>query len=211
MKKLIIASALVLSLGGCHSVPESIQVPEGINLVMLEQVLQAESPDALSRQPARWAGKIAQIRNLESYSEIEVVAFPTSSSGKPQTTKNSPGRFIAKVDGFIEPHVFTEGRLITIVGEVSGKSDGMIGEMAYQFPTLDAEGYFLWQTSSDYTVQTIGGFVPFSRYGRSRFVWDPIWGYHPQHIRIKKNDEPSRSGRVKNAENRANEPTRVIK
>jgi len=165
---------------GCSSVPKPIDVPEGEALTSYEVVSANKNNTSFLSSKARWGGKIVKVENKQDVSEIEVVFFPENSFGKPRTGQPSAGRFKAIVEGFVDPIVFEKGRLITVVGEVSAPQTALIGEQAYQYPTLTALGYHMWKETSEVDVDAFA-FSPFgfhARYNRAFFSpwYDPFWG-----------------------------------
>jgi outer membrane lipoprotein len=188
-------SAIVLTcglatLGGCTVVPKPIDVAKNESLIPFEQVSaqtqtleasQQTAPLTAQGEKARWGGKIVSVENKKDVSEIEVVFFPENSFGKPRTGEPSAGRFKAVVKGFVDPIVFEQGRLITVVGEVGDIQTGLIGEQSYQYPTLNALGYHMWKQTTDVEVDTFA-FAPFGYYaGYNRSFFSP-W-YDPWHFR----------------------------
>lgn len=165
--------AALTSIAACTVVPDQIDVADNTSLVAYEDVKSdilamgptsdSNNTQVVSGGKARWGGKIVSVVNKKEVSEIEVVFFPENSFGKPKTGMPSAGRFKAVVEGFVDPLVFEEGRLITVVGEVSESQVGIIGEQEYIYPTLNAMGYYMWKETSDVRVELDAfAFSPFS-------------------------------------------------
>jgi outer membrane lipoprotein len=155
---------LIFGVSACTVVPEPIQVADTNTLVSFEEVANNLESDVQVGKQARWGGRIVAVENKKDVSEIEIVFFPESSSGKPRIGQESGGRFKAVVDGFVDPLVFEQNRLITVVGEVGAAQTGIIGEQNYTYPTLNAVGYYMWRQTSEVEVDQIG-FVPFTGRG----------------------------------------------
>ena len=100
----------------------------------------------------RWGGVIANVNNQEKTTWIEVVQLPLKSSGRPTNTDISQGRFLVKIEGFLDPAIYAAGREFTVVGILSGMTDGKVGEFEYKFPVVSSQGYHLWtqQRAKDY-------------------------------------------------------------
>lgn len=187
---------------GCVVVPKPIDVAKNEKLVPFEQVSATtqqvinqesrESQDQSASTPmgekARWGGKIVSVENKKDFSEIEVVFFPENRFGKPLTGQPSVGRFKAVVKGFVDPVVFEQGRLITIVGEIGAAQTGLIGEQEYNYPTLNALGYHMWKQSSEVEINSFA-FAPFGYYAgyhRSFFSpWYDPWHFRPYRQRVR--------------------------
>jgi len=123
------------------SVPSQIRdTPQGAP----ELVEAQQRSDELSGQTVRWGGNIQRIQNRQDHSRLEVIAFPLRSDGRPLDTDQTQGRFIADIDHFLEPEVYTEGRQITVVGRLQGTENHAIGEFSYSYPVIKVEHYYLW-------------------------------------------------------------------
>jgi outer membrane lipoprotein len=80
---------------------------------------------------ARWGGVIAQVENNAQASIIEVVHYPLKSDGRPNLRKASIGRFKVLIDGFIDPLVFKQERVVSVVGTIGEPIEGMVSEQVY--------------------------------------------------------------------------------
>jgi len=96
-------------------------------------------------QTVRWGGTIAGVSNHTDETWIEVVARPLSDRGIPEDGDTTQGRFIARVQGFLEPVVYSQGRAITVVGKVSGETSAKIGDYDYRYPVVDVTYQHLWE------------------------------------------------------------------
>ncbi len=93
----------------------------------------------------RWGGVIANVNNQEKDTWVEVVQLPLKNSGRPRDTDISTGRFLVKIEGFLDPAIYAAGREFTVVGILSGMSEGKVGEFDYKFPVVASQGYYLWK------------------------------------------------------------------
>ena len=85
------------------------------------------TPKEVAQQPImdtalviEWGGVIAQTENLASTTEIEIIAYPLQDNGRPDLDEPPSGRFIAIIQGFLEPADHRPGRSITLSGNLSG-------------------------------------------------------------------------------------------
>ncbi len=198
MKITKVTGSLIIAaiIGGCATVPDSIDVADRTKLVSFEQVSKTIAQSSNTNMPvgekARWGGRIVLVENKKDVSEIEIVFFPESDGGKPKTSMPSAGRFKAIVEGFVDPLVFEQGRLITVVGEVGSMQTGIIGEQDYEYPTLIAKGYYMWKESTNVRVELdTFGFSPFgyhAGFSRSYFnPWYDPWYHQNQSYRVRVN------------------------
>lgn len=93
---------------------------------------------------ALWGGTILDTHNLKESTQIEVLAYPLDSYHRPLLEQKPLGRFIVKHPGFLEPTTYSQGRLLSVVGSVSGSQSGKIGETSYSYPVIKAQQLHLW-------------------------------------------------------------------
>jgi outer membrane lipoprotein len=117
-------------------------------------------PARFQGQRVQWGGQIVAVHNLRNRTELEVLAFPLSSGGRPASGRTPQGRFIAVRAGFLEPADFSPGRLVTVSGTVGPPREGSVGEARYRFATVSAEDLRLWAAGSEPS-----GVVPFGTIG----------------------------------------------
>lgn len=127
----------------------------------------------------RWGGTIAEVDNREDETWIEIVGRDLRDTGRPISEDSSQGRFLAKFDGFLDPAIYSEGRLLTVVGAIEGRQMQPIGDYDYYYPVVDVESHYLWEEISHRYA-----YDPYWRYPYySPFLYDPfypgIWPYRP--------------------------------
>ncbi|UTP72529.1 Slp family lipoprotein [Alteromonas sp. LMIT006] len=146
-------SVLLLALGvtACVSIPESLQSP-ATNMVSYENAVMDNAPTGTV---ARWGGVIANVENTPEQSIMEIVHYPLKANGRPNLRQASIGRFKAVVDGFIDPMVFKKDRVVSVLGSLAEPMQGMVGEQAYTYPSLQVSGYHLWEDVQDVDITTI--------------------------------------------------------
>jgi outer membrane lipoprotein len=91
---------------------------------------------------------------------VEVVSRKLGKKGRPKSSDETAGRFIAVFDEFLDPGVYTKGRQITIHGVVAGTQNGKIGDYVYTYPKVTADTHTLWKKLAKQT-----------RY------YDPLWDH----------------------------------
>jgi outer membrane lipoprotein len=140
-------SALLLTLSACSSsMPLEISgdIPNAPSFSQIHK-----QPDSYLNQPLRWGGKILKTENKENSSWVTIVAFPLSDSGRPLESDSSPGRFIAVIDEFMEPLVYSKDREITVRGKLIGTQTIKVGNFPYQYPLIKVDNYHLWAPKPD--------------------------------------------------------------
>jgi outer membrane lipoprotein len=137
-----IALLLGLALAGCASdIPRPIREAPAEN-IPLTQALQ--NPEKHRGAAVRWGGAIAAVENRRDSTWIEVVERPLDADGQPRNTDKSAGRFLAWVDGFLDPSIFAPKRQVTVAGTLDGNSSRTIGEHPYTYPVVHVQHIYLW-------------------------------------------------------------------
>lgn len=180
--KLLISLTVVLGLSACSTVPESVEVPPDTNLVPYQEV--AMQPEQFKDSIVRWGGVVANIENHADATLLEVVHYPLRGYGRPVIGRESVGRFRVYVDGFLDPMVYQQGRTMTFAGQVLGVEEGQVGEHVYKFPTLHADGFYLWEDIDRIEIEHISVWpYPYGRHARIGWGYRGWygWGAWPYH------------------------------
>lgn len=132
----------LLVLSGCASqVPVLIKLPPNPDLEF-HQVKQNVA--AFKEQQVRWGGRIISVENKADSTWIEVLASPLNSYGKPSSRTDYEGRFIARINGFLDPEHYSKNRKLTIFGTIETEFVNRIDEYPYSYPLVSAKEYYLW-------------------------------------------------------------------
>lgn len=179
---LICAGFLVL-VSGCGSrIPPAINDPD-VGAVEVAQV--RSSPEAFYSNKVRWGGILLSVENTANQSKLTIVSFPTNEEGRPIVSANSPGRFIAVVDGFLEPLVYRENREITVVGRVAQPESGKVGEYDYDFPVVTVDDFHLWPKRVERAVYPEPYYRPFMYPHYPFYPWPHYRFPHYNHSLIR--------------------------
>lgn len=159
----------------CASTPKQIAFDDANNLNFTRV---AQNPEAFIKEEVRWGGIVARVENLEKDTLIEIVNLPLGRQARPVASQETGGRFIARVPGFLDPMIYTQGKEITVVGMLSEPMPGKVGEHKINFPVVDTRGHQLWAERPNY------------EYVEVYSAWDPYWFYHrpyywPYHYRYR--------------------------
>ena len=101
-------------------------------------------PSAYRGRMVMLGGTIAQTKNLQDVTLIEVLQEKLDSSDQPIDSDKIGGRFLVRTSTFLDPSVYAKGRDITIVGRLAAPQPGVIGEKAYTYPVVAATHIHLW-------------------------------------------------------------------
>ena len=114
-----------------------------------------DSFDQLQQQPEKYrgetvllGGKIVAVRVEAGATELVVLQLELSSSTRPTDNDNSQGRFLVRSDQFMDPAIYPQGTLISVVGRLKGAETRNIGEMPYRYPVVDVIEIKKWAPGS---------------------------------------------------------------
>jgi len=105
-------------------------------------------PDRFKGVWVMLAGVIIAVRNAQEGTVINILQKPMDSDGRPLDTDASEGRFLVRTGQFLDSAIYHPGRLITVIGEVSGNEIRPIDEIRYRYPVLNEKFLHLWRPSS---------------------------------------------------------------
>ena len=129
---------------GCVTA-EPLKAAPGVALATLTVAEARRAPPA-SPETVRWGGTIVGITNTANdTTQVEIVARPLRSSGRPINDDRSDGRFIAEFKQFLDPEIYTAGRDLSVIGTVADTVEGRIGETRYRFPLLHVSDHRYWK------------------------------------------------------------------
>lgn len=95
-------------------------------------------------QRVQWGGHIVSIAHKPEATRVEVLSYPVSRDGYPNTYRKPTGRFVLHYDGFLEPRDFAPGRVVTTVGRVDSLITTSLGDSTFLVPVIRAEQLKLW-------------------------------------------------------------------
>jgi outer membrane lipoprotein len=106
-----------------------------------------QAPDAYIGKHVMLGGRIANVKNSAEGAQLEIVQFELSSTGYPEDTFISYGRFLATSSSYMDPMIYRKGMLITLVGEIKGKKTMRLDDMDYTYPVLTMREWYIWRGS----------------------------------------------------------------
>jgi outer membrane lipoprotein len=140
-----------LYLAGCASkvVPPELQYK--VNRTLSFETL-IQDPNRYQGEWIVLGGIILSSNNLEKGTELEILQKPLTRTDEPRYVDGSGGRFIARYPGYLETNVYAKNRRVSIIGEVSGVVNRLIGEMPYSYLLIHIQKIHLWpeMDESDY-------------------------------------------------------------
>ncbi len=138
----IAAGAVTLALSGCVTVPDAIKGSSPTPQQDLVRVMNA--PQLYIGQEARFGGKVVGIENLQGKTRLEIATVSLDDGARPALGEPSRGRIYADVSGFLDPVDF-RNQLVTVVGPITGTTEGKVGNTPYTFMVMQVNGYKRWR------------------------------------------------------------------
>jgi outer membrane lipoprotein len=133
---------------GCASkAPKVIATPPADD-IRVDEVQQRYQ--AFSNARIRWGGEIIAVENLSQETRIEILSRPLDDKGKPKDDSRSIGRFLARIEGYLEPEEYPKNREITVTGTIIEVVQKPVGEYPYSYPVVEVEAYYLWPKQKDH-------------------------------------------------------------
>ncbi|WP_316368064.1 Slp family lipoprotein [Candidatus Thiodiazotropha sp. CDECU1] len=144
----ILSILCLLLFAGCASnVPKVIGTPPASNIQVDEvQQRQQQFIDA----KIRWGGDIISVENLATETRIEILSRQLDDEGKPKQESRSIGRFIARIEGYLEPEEYPKNRELTVTGTIQEVVEKPVGDYPYPYPVVAVEAYYLWPEDKVY-------------------------------------------------------------
>lgn len=108
-----------------------------------------QHPDQYTGKTVIWGGKIIQSQILASGTELMVLQLELDSADRPQDDEQSKGRFLVHSDQFLDPALYPQGTLITVVGPLRETQERLIGQMTYRYPVITVLEIKKWPVQYD--------------------------------------------------------------
>jgi outer membrane lipoprotein len=131
---LILWSILAIMIEACAA---------GISTQARSQVSYFGTFSELQQQPENYVGrtvilggKVIETRVTDGATELAVLQLALDGSDRPKDNDQSQGRYLVLSQQFLDPAIYTQGTLITVVGKVQGSEARAIGQMTYIYPRI---------------------------------------------------------------------------
>jgi outer membrane lipoprotein len=125
--------------------------------------------DAYRGAPVRWGGVIEVVETGDGQTWIRIRKYELDEYGKPESGSPSQGRFIAQIDNLLDADSYTQGRKITVAGQLEEKTRGVFTHQSSALPLVEVREHYLWDRDD---------YVHFPRY-EYRYYSDRYYRYHP--------------------------------
>ncbi|MDY6987386.1 MAG: Slp family lipoprotein [Thermodesulfobacteriota bacterium] len=155
----------ISGLTGCASTPSRQFQHQAGPPIPFQELL--EKGDAYRGRKVILGGHILETENEPQATIITLLQAPLDSRNKPRARDLSEGRFLVRVQEFLDPEIYSRGRELTVGGMVSGVLEQPLGNRVYPYPVIEAAEFHLWPKER--------------RYPRSYEPIHPYWWYYPWH------------------------------
>ena len=147
MKKTLVLLAGLLWIFSCAPFSKSLMDQADPSLTFGEV---QKNPDAFLGKTVVWGGVIVETLNRRDETLVKVRLTDLDADTRPRNTDRSPGRFMIRYSGFLDPAIYKEGREITVAGEITGKEVLPLGSLHYVYPVVTAKEIHLWEKMVPY-------------------------------------------------------------
>lgn len=106
-----------------------------------------QTPDNYIGKHVMLGGRIVKTTNSNEGARIEIVQFDLTTNSYPEDTFLSYGRFLATSSSYLDPLLFRQGMLLTLVGEIKGIKTMRLDDMDYTYPLIVMKEWYLWPGS----------------------------------------------------------------
>ncbi len=128
---------------GTRAIPEDLKVQITPGVTFREVI---RNPGFSIGKTVLWGGTIFKTTVNEGGTVLEVLQKPLDHRDRPLRTDESGGRFLViRIDAFLDPAIYREGREVTVFGEITEERRLPVGEMIYAYPYLVASYIHLWR------------------------------------------------------------------
>ena len=144
------------------------------------------TPEAYKGHTVILGGEIVRLWNVSDATWLEVVQMPLDAQDQPILTAQSNGRFIVHYASYLDPLIYSAGRVVTIAGRVVGTYRDTASEYRDTVPSLSGIEIYLWpQTAGIEFYPSVGLWWEWDPwYGgpwlwpRHRHLWWHRWPHH---------------------------------
>lgn len=163
LKKPVMLLIAAIALSGCaHAISSELRQQSRKDLPF-SAVLR--NPDVYLGQTVIWGGRIIETVNRENETLVKVLQMPLDYYGMPEDEERSQGRFLARIQGYVDNEIYREGRMVTVAGEISGKETEPLGETQYTYPVITVKEIHLWKQTPIYGPPLYWEYYRYDYYG----------------------------------------------
>ena len=165
----------LVALTACAQVLSKEVLKESVRVENFARVRQA--PGEFEGKTIVLGGEVLEARNRPEGTTLVVLERQMDRTLRPRDLDLSGGRFMVRFSEYLDPAIYSRGRLITVAGKVEGTLAENVGEVPYSYLLLEGRECYLWRESYETRPSW---YEPFNAYP---YPWwyDPYWGRRPWH------------------------------
>jgi len=179
----VLIGACCLLLSGCASSShDTFQLEYQLPPELQSKVEQRISFANIKADPAAYKGHIILLggevltaKRLADRTKLEILHLPLNEFNEPTINRTaSQGRYFAFQKEFLDPATVPRGTRVTVVGEVTGTTEGDLDEMKYTYVTLEIRHLQVWPQAPQPHARG-SPYTPFYSDAYMNRYWDPYW------------------------------------
>jgi outer membrane lipoprotein len=138
----ILCGVVALGLTGCVAVLSSQIRQRADRSIVFERLYAA--PEAYSGRLVILGGEIVRLWNVPTATWLEIAHRPLDAEEQPILTAHSTGNFLVRYEHYLNPLVYSAGRVVTVAGQVVGPYIDTTGARQDAPPLLAGVEIYLW-------------------------------------------------------------------
>jgi outer membrane lipoprotein len=165
------------ALTSCASIPSREFQQEVGPPIAFQELL--ENGEAYKGRKVILGGHILETKNEPQAALISVLQAPLDSRNMPKAQDLSEGRFLVRVQEFMDPEIYSKGRKLTVGGTVSEVLEQPLGNRLYKYPVIEAVEFHLWPKERRYVrpYEPIYPYFWYHPWHRYPYVPPPWWAW----------------------------------
>ncbi len=113
------------------------------------------NPEMYQGRKVIWGGSIISLKNLKDFTVIQVLQHPLDARDRVRTRKESAGRFLVVVAGYLDSEIYKKEKEIIVAGTLDEVRVEPINEMEYAYPVLKPLEIKLFSPIGDSTYEQL--------------------------------------------------------
>ncbi len=131
-----------ISINACSHIPKTIRNAPNENLQLSEI---QNNFTAHQGKTVRWGGTLLNLKNTENQSTLQILSYPLTYNGRPDTLAEPEGRFIVKTTEFIDPGYYTKDSEITVAGLLTTQNEYLVDQKSLNLPVIEQPQIYRWR------------------------------------------------------------------
>jgi outer membrane lipoprotein len=123
------------------------------------------NPQAFTGKLVIIGGYVLETANNPEGSILTVLQAPLDYQKQPGDKDRSAGRFLVRIQKFLDPEVYSKERKVTVGGQVAGVRPKQVDGAVYDYPLIDSQEIYLWSKEEPLAPYPYG------------YHWFFSWGY----------------------------------